>query len=874
MSLTGGLIAFALRQVSESGGDALGKWITDRFTDHSAALPQAVERAHGRAWEAVGLALGGEGSWEWLKDRWRDADLKATRERVRAFLAATPTGLTAIDPAVTTSAFTEWQRLDKAKRFTLAGLHGADLARVTAGLIVASGPRRFRRRATLAIANTADALRVEAPSLAALLRLAPSCGVPLLASAFLFFLCREIQQDKELARSLTLDTMRLLGADTRRGFAELELALGDKLDAMGEKLGEMGKKLDALLEKHALNAAPTAPFQVSVTSERELAQLREVRDQMRTMPPGTVGANLWGKLGDAERAAGDFAEAQASHTAAAEVARAAQNRAAEAAARFKAFRDACEASHWAEALESLRQAVALDRAYEPFPFQRYEPLALLGVGGFGAVFLCRDKFARDEVAIKSLFENDLTRAIDDIFAEAHALDNLHHPGIIGIRDQAFADLDNERRPYFVLEYFAGQSLETVARLGPADLAEVTRRVAEAVQAAHAANILHRNLKPANVLAIRGESGWSMRVIDFGLAVRHAATRTTIAAARQTKRDKSFSDTFRYAAPEQRGDLRGGEVGRYSDVYSFGKLCVEMLFGHLEPGEEEWEDVPEPWRDRWRKLIGSCLRREVTGPRARHAGFDAVLAEIRGWEAKVVEPQAPKVETLPVVVPAAMQVVPPTPKGVPPIVVPSPKAVPQPTTPKEVPAATVAPLKPKEVPAPVVVPPTKAVPQPTPKNSPFTSSSLTRTPGDVLIVPEVDMKFAWIPPGSFKMGGTADNERPIREVTLTKGYFMGVVPVTQAQWCRVMGNDSQPSHFRGDDRPVENVSWRDCQAFLAELRKRIDKPVRLPTEAEWEYACRTGSGLTTNYYSGDDEEALGRVGWYEGNSDEQTHPVGQ
>jgi hypothetical protein len=104
MFLTGTLIAFGLRQLSEAsddglgewiaehlGGDALGKWIANRFTDHSDALPRAVDRAHGRAWEAVGLALGGEGSWgEWFKDLRRDADLKAMRERVRAFLAATP----------------------------------------------------------------------------------------------------------------------------------------------------------------------------------------------------------------------------------------------------------------------------------------------------------------------------------------------------------------------------------------------------------------------------------------------------------------------------------------------------------------------------------------------------------------------------------------------------------------------------------------------------------------------------------------------------------------------------------------------------------------------------------------------------------------
>jgi formylglycine-generating enzyme required for sulfatase activity len=140
------------------------------------------------------------------------------------------------------------------------------------------------------------------------------------------------------------------------------------------------------------------------------------------------------------------------------------------------------------------------------------------------------------------------------------------------------------------------------------------------------------------------------------------------------------------------------------------------------------------------------------------------------------------------------------------------------------------------------------------------------------MPDAEMKFAYIPPGSFYMGGTADDEKPIREVTLAKGYYMGITLVTQAQWLWVMGNDSRPSHFTGDDRPVENVSWIDCQGFLAEFRKRINRPVRLPTEAEWEYACRAGS--TTDYFNGNDEKALARAGWYAGNSDKQTHPVAQ
>ena len=77
-----------------------------------------------------------------------------------------------------------------------------------------------------------------------------------------------------------------------------------------------------------------------------------------------------------------------------------------------------------------------------------------------------------------------------------------------------------------------------------------------------------------------------------------------------------------------------------------------------------------------------------------------------------------------------------------------------------------------------------------------------------------------------------------KVTLTKGFYLGVHEVTQAQWRAVMGKN--PSHFKGDNLPVENVSWEDCQEFCTKLGQQDGKRYRLPTEAEWEYACRAGT----------------------------------
>jgi formylglycine-generating enzyme required for sulfatase activity len=117
-----------------------------------------------------------------------------------------------------------------------------------------------------------------------------------------------------------------------------------------------------------------------------------------------------------------------------------------------------------------------------------------------------------------------------------------------------------------------------------------------------------------------------------------------------------------------------------------------------------------------------------------------------------------------------------------------------------------------------------------------------------------MKFVWIPPGSFMMGSPKtetlrQDDETQHKVTLTKGFYMGVYTVTQEQWQEIMGNN--PSKFKGEKNlPVENVSWDDCQEFIKKLREKDkDKKVyRLPTEAEWEYACRAGT--TTPFWCGE------------------------
>ncbi len=140
---------------------------------------------------------------------------------------------------------------------------------------------------------------------------------------------------------------------------------------------------------------------------------------------------------------------------------------------------------------------------------------------------------------------------------------------------------------------------------------------------------------------------------------------------------------------------------------------------------------------------------------------------------------------------------------------------------------------------------------------------------------IGMKFKLIPAGTLTMGdASGDDDETPHEVTLTKPFKMGVHEVTQDQYEQVMGVN--PSEFKGANNPVEMVSWEEAVEFcrrLSELpaEKAAGNVYRLPTEAEWEYACRAGT--TTKYSFGDDESDFGEYGWYRENSGRTTHPVG-
>jgi formylglycine-generating enzyme required for sulfatase activity len=138
---------------------------------------------------------------------------------------------------------------------------------------------------------------------------------------------------------------------------------------------------------------------------------------------------------------------------------------------------------------------------------------------------------------------------------------------------------------------------------------------------------------------------------------------------------------------------------------------------------------------------------------------------------------------------------------------------------------------------------------------------------------VKMETVLVPAGTFTMGsgrGPFESERPAHQVTISRPFYLGKYPVTQEQWQAIVGTN--PSRFKGAKRPVEGVSWKDAQEFCRAVSAKVGKTVRLPTEAEWEFACRAGT--TTDYSFGDREAALVEYAWCEVNSGGATHAVGQ
>ena len=697
MPIMSTLSSLALRPWMGDSSDNVVQLFGDGAGNLSQRLLRALQRANERAWKTLEVALVGEGLWNKL-DRAED---KAFRQQIRVFLDALPLGHSSGRSDFRLQCLADIKGAHR-KALLLGRLVPLELLSAAGTFAAFTDPHSLLQAERGALRGMADELEKACfHSLAWLLRQPAQAGDSLIVVAVRYFFRSAIDADPSLRSYLVLAHAEEISRGQEEGFQKLDAAfnhhgerLTEALDEVAEavavlresmldlrdelhgQVAELGQHLDSqlqvlgvqvlqMLDQLQVQGRPVRPSDsLSLRTDRErdlvrtlLRKYRSLSEEQRRSAPALLNG-----LGKLQLAAGDFAEAQDSF---AQVAALTPDARARAEAHHNAYRAGLERGDLGRALEELKRAVALDPGqFAPFPPDDYVPERILGAGGFGVTFLCRLRFSGALVAVKALAVDGLARDVEAVMQEAATLDLLSHPGIVRLRHGGYADR-KRTRPYLVMEFFDGPNLEQhVRRQGalalPVALA-LARQVADALRAAHGKGILHRDVKPANVL-LRCDPGerWSdaprsceVRLIDFGLAVKQDLLGSALLATCKTVVSSSITGTLEYAAPEQLGKLPGARVGPQADVYGFARTLCFALFESPEPTYQDWRKIPTALAE----LLDACLARL---PERRPADLDVVLNRLAQIERFVAA--GGTAEPPPVAPPVAQPVEAPKPAG--------------------------------------------------------------------------------------------------------------------------------------------------------------------------------------------------------------------
>ena len=514
---------------------------------------------------------------------------------------------------------------------------------------------------------------------------------------------------------------------------------------------------------------------------------------------------------------------------------------------------------------------------------RYTVAGELGQGGMGVVYKCLDTVGGIEVAIKALPPelSHNTLEMEDIRENFQLVSRLSHPNIAAIRtlerDAATGDY------YLVMECVNGENLRawmkrkrrdaSVAGVGDpgadrpqrgrlqpvagvadpeiplADVLPILRQAAAALDYAHAEKIVHRDIKPGNVMVT---ANGAAKVLDFGLAAEIHTSMSRVSMAY-----RGTSGTGPYMAPEQ---WRGRQQGAAADQYALAVTAYEMLAGRL-PFESPdpvvlkqavLDETPAVIPGLAPSAMAAISRAMAKEPAARFAscadfvaalGGEKISTRRRGRRGEEAGGEASRrrdgrstwktSQAIPLEAGASYSFE---------VSVPSNSSNPSILSKRHAPA-TLA------VTADWRGPQTRRV---------TLAEIKGPAPGKPVEVPDLGMVLMPVAAGAFRMGSEDcdGDEKPVRTVRIARDYWMGKTEVTQAEYRKVTGKS--PSSFKGDDLPVEGVSWDDAVAFCEELTRRERAAgrlpsgyvYRLPTEAEWEYAARGGTkGRNTQYGGG-------------------------
>jgi formylglycine-generating enzyme required for sulfatase activity/tRNA A-37 threonylcarbamoyl transferase component Bud32 len=520
---------------------------------------------------------------------------------------------------------------------------------------------------------------------------------------------------------------------------------------------------------------------------------------------------------------------------------------------------------------------------------RYRPIKALGGGGFSKTYLAEDIDKLEEnCVIKQLAPQTqstytLKKAQELFEQEAKQLQKIKHPQIPHL--QAYFNEKNSL--YLIQEFIDGQNLlEELTKEGSFNekkIQELLLDILPVLQIVHQQNIIHRDIKPENIMRC-GTDG-KLFLIDFGASKQIKATMLP----------GTRIGTFGYASIEQ---IEDREVYPASDLFSLGTTCFHLITG-VHPWEL-WKTQGYGWVNNWRDHVKQSLSLELGeildnllkfNYEDRYQSAQEVLKVLQTPETSNFvplnpikphpKPQSPQLKLQPtnfnrrnfiqyaglftggIIITVVGQNLLGGNKGN------------KPTPQQMKPFATTR--------NPEIKPTT------TPKNN-FNNFSFqtvtTNSQGEIIkwskksgkyftedLGNGVMLEMVQIPTGKFMMGSRDNeqdiesNEKPQHQVTVPS-FCMAKYPVTQAQYQAIVG--TSPSRFKGNNRPVENVSWNDAVDFCEKLSQKTGKAYRLPSEAEWEYACRAGT--TTPFYFG--ETITPELVNYNGNYPYAAAPKGQ